>query len=651
MSTSNSPESDLRVLVLAPGSKDAAVAVSVFNTAGLHCECCSDLADLCERLNQGAGAIVVPEEAIVPDRHDSLAEWLRNQPPWSDLPILVLAQSGADSAAIAQAMDLLGNVTVLERPVRVAALVSAVRVALRARRRQYQNRDYLEARERSESELRDFFENSSVGLHWTGPDGIILRANQTELDMLGYSKEEYVGRHIADFHTDKQLIEDILRRLAAGETLSDCSAQLRCKDGSIRDVLIDSSVLWEDGRFIHTRCFTRDVTDRKRAEDALREASRRKDEFLAILAHELRNPLAPIQNSLYVLRIKAASAFDGRVIQMMERQVKHMVRLVDDLMEVSRITRGKITLRKELVELESVLRSAMETSRPLIEAAHHELILSIPPEPCLVEGDIVRLAQVFANLLNNAAKYTDDGGQIRLTVRRERDHVTISVRDNGAGIPAEMLMRVFDLFTQAERSMGRAQGGLGIGLTLVKTLVEMHGGMVHAHSEGSGKGSEFIVSLPLAAAPGLRVKEQKDKIRPMAVRHRVLIVDDNRDAAESLGVVLEMLGTDVRLAFSGAEGLEALETYHADAVLLDIGMPGMDGYEVARRIRQRRDLAHITLIALTGWGQVEDQNRSKSAGFDHHLVKPPDLNKLETMLSGIDRRKESDEFFKRELGA
>jgi PAS domain S-box-containing protein len=543
----------------------------------------------------------------------------------------------------------LGNVTVLERPVRVAALVSAVRVALRARRRQYQNRDYLEARERSESELRDFFENSSVGLHWTGPDGIILRANQTELDMLGYSKEEYVGRHIADFHTDKQLIEDTLRRLAAGETLSDCSAQLRCKDGSIRDVLIDSSVLWEDGRFIHTRCFTRDVTDRKRAEDALREASRRKDEFLAILAHELRNPLAPIQNSLHVLRIKAASAFDGRVIQMMERQVKHMVRLVDDLMEVSRITRGKITLRKELVELESVLRSAMETSRPLIEAAHHELILSIPPEPCLVEGDVVRLAQVFANLLNNSAKYTDDGGQIRLTVRRERDQVTVSVRDNGAGIPPEMLTRVFDLFTQAERSMGRAQGGLGIGLTLVKTLVEMHGGTVHVHSEGSGKGSEFIVSLPLAAAPGLRFKEQKDKIRLMAVRLRVLIVDDNRDAAESLGVVLEMLGADVRLAFSGAEGLETLETYNADAVLLDIGMPGMDGYEVARRIRQQRDLADITLIALTGWGQIEDQSRSKSAGFDHHLVKPPDLNKLEKLLAGINRRKERDQFFRRGL--
>jgi PAS domain S-box-containing protein len=641
-----SPDLDLRVLVLAPSSKDAAVAGSVFVTAGLQCECVSNLADLCARLNQGAGAIVVPEEAIFPDQRDCLAEWLRSQPPWSDLPVVVLARSGADSAAVAQAMDLFCNVTVLERPARVAALVSALRAALRARRRQYQNRDYVAARERSERELRDFFENASVGLHWVGPDGIILRVNQTELDMLGYQREEYVGHHIADFHTDKQLVEDILRRLAAGQTLSDYPAQLRCKDGSIRDVLIDSSVLWEDGRFIHTRCFTRDVTDRKLAEEALREASRRKDEFLAILAHELRNPLAPIQNSLHVLRMKdPGNAAGSRMIQMMERQVNHMVRLVDDLMEVSRVTRGKITLRKELVELESVLRSAMETSRPLIEAAHHDLVLLVSSEPCLVEGDTVRLAQVFSNLLNNSAKYTDNGGQIRVTVRRERDHVTVSVRDNGAGIPAEILPRVFDLFTQAERSIGRAQGGLGIGLTLVKTLVEMHGGTVHVHSEGYGKGSEFIVSLPLAAAPTLRRKERNDKLRPMAVRHRVLIVDDNRDAAESLGVLLEMLGADVRLAFSGAEGLETLKTYDADAVLLDIGMPGMDGYEVARRIRQWRDLTHITLIALTGWGQDGDQSRSKLAGFDHHLVKPPDLKKLETLLAGIHRRSEPRQSF------
>jgi PAS domain S-box-containing protein len=636
VSESKSESIELRVLVLAPTTRDAAVTCSVFATAGLPCDCCSDLAELCEQLKEGAGAILVPEEAIVADKHDCLADWLRNQPPWSDLPVLVLARTGADSAAVAQAMDLLGNVTVLERPTRVAALVSAVRAALRARHRQYQNRDYLADLERSDRELREFFDNASVGLHWVGPDGIILRVNQTELNMLGYRRDEYVGHHIAEFHADKAALDDILQRLAAGETLYDYVARLRCKDGSIRDVLIDSSVHWEGNRFVHTRCFTRDITDRKRAEEALKEADRRKDEFLAILAHELRNPLAPIRNSLYILRLSGSNnPVAERVNEMMERQVNHMVRLVDDLMEVSRITRGRIELRKEPVELETVLRDAMETSRPLIEAAHHQLIFTMPRESFVLQGDPVRLGQVFANLLNNAAKYTEDGGQIRLSVRREDDCVLVSVQDTGSGISTEMLPRIFELFTQVERSAARSQGGLGIGLTLVKTLVEMHGGTVHARSAGRGKGSEFVVSLPLGVKSVLA--ERKEDKGSAPVRHRVLVVDDNCDAAESLAMLLQMLGAEVRVVFSGSDALETLRTYNADVVLLDIGMPIMDGYEVARRIRERSELTGITLIALTGWGQDEDRRRSQSAGFDYHLIKPADPKKLETLLTSLDR--------------
>ncbi len=631
---------EMRVLVLTPTARDAAATRSILDTAGLLCDCCSSVQELCERLVEGAGAILVPEEFIVAEMADRLVDCIRHQPSWSDLPVLILARSGADSAAVAQAMDLLGNVTVLERPTRVAAFVSVIRAALRARQRQYQNRDYLAERERSDRELRDFFDNASVGLHWAGPDGIIQRVNKAELDMLGYSREEYVGHHIGEFHADQEVLQDIQKRLAAGETVYDYVARLRCKDGSLRDVLIDSSVLWENGRFVHTRSFTRDITDRKRAEQALKDADRRKDEFLAILAHELRNPLAPIRNALHILRLTAGgNAQATRLNDMIERQVNHMVRLVDDLMEISRITRGKIELRKEQVSLESILRSAMETSRPLIEAAGHQLAFSAHDDSLVVEGDPVRLGQIFANLLNNAAKYTDDGGRIRLAARRDGDWAIVSVQDSGAGIPSEMLPRVFELFTQVERSAARTQGGLGIGLTLVKTLVEMHGGTVEAQSDGHGKGSEFVVKLPLAAMPALASAAPHGSRPAGALHHRVLVVDDNRDAAESLGILLGMLGAEVRVALNGPEALESLADYAADVVLLDLGMPGMDGYEVARRIRERHDLADITLIALTGWGQDEDRRRSRQAGFDHHLVKPPDLAKLETLLSSLTGRR------------
>jgi PAS domain S-box-containing protein len=624
---------------------------------------------------------------------------------------------------------------------------------------------------RGQEELLDFVENASVGMHWVGPDGIIQWANRTELELLGYAREEFIGRHIANFHADRSVIENILRRLTSGETLHDCGARLRCKDGSIRDVLINSNVLWEGDKFIHTRCFTRDVTERKRAEEALREsevrfrtlfesmdegycvvemlfdeennpldyrfletnpvfvkqtgiedakgrwmreiapqheqhwfdvygqialtgetrrfenvaaafgryydvcafrvgapelrrvgivfnditerkkaeevvrqsqkalleADKRKDEFLATLAHELRNPLAPIRNALHILRRATASdPAASRVQDIMERQVAHMVRLVDDLLELSRISRGQIELKKERIRLTTIIEQAVEASKPFIESHAHQLAVSLPTEPLAVHGDLVRLSQVFANLLNNAAKYTQDGGRITLSARREGMTVIASVRDTGIGIPNEMLSRVFDMFTQVDNVLRRSQDGLGIGLSLVRSLVTMHGGSVEAHSLGLGHGSEFIVRLPLAEHPELDVVHSvrpgdAEAAVPSALR--ILVVDDNQDSADTLVVLLSSLGADVRVAYDGHSALEALRTYHPSVVLLDLGMPGLDGYEVAHRVRLDPELRDLTLVALTGWGQERDRRRTQEAGFDHHLVKPVDPEVLKALLT------------------
>jgi PAS domain S-box-containing protein len=510
---------------------------------------------------------------------------------------------------------------------------------------------------RSEEELAEFFENATVGLHWVGPDGKILRANRTELDMLGYAREEYVGRSIADFHVDQDVIGDILARLRAGEKLAEHPARLRCKDGSIKDVLIDSSVMWNDGRFIHTRCFTRDITERRRAEialaaarsqlehelrirvDQLAEADRRKDEFLATLAHELRNPLAPLRNSLEILKMPRV---DATMIQqtrgMMERQVHHLVRLVDDLLDVSRVMRGKIELRKEPLQLATVVARAVETVQPLVEMQRHRLELSLPNESLLVDADPVRLAQVIGNLLTNSVKYTEAGGHIWIAAARDRDEVVLQVRDDGIGIAPDMLPHVFELFVQADHTSTKAQGGLGVGLTLAKNLTQMHGGSIEAHSAGLGKGCELIVRLPLMQ-PRNGCMDRVDAEQPYeapASGHRLLVVDDNQDAARSLAMLLRLRGHEVRIAHDGAAALEIAPSYLPKVVFLDIGMPGMDGYEVARRLREHRGLESVVLAALTGWGQQEDRRRTTEAGFDYHLVKPADAKTLDDLLDALE---------------
>lgn len=621
---------------------------------------------------------------------------------------------------------------------------------------------------RSEGELAEFFENATIGLHWVGPDGKILRVNRAELEMLGYSREEYLGHHIAEFHADEHVICDILDRLSAGHKLAEYPARLRCKDGSIKHVLIDSSVRWKDDKFVHTRCFTRDITERTRAEaalvdararlhaaleagsiatwtwdipnnrlfadnkltqlfnlppseanggllehylaaihpddvdrilktlkqaverdelyeadyrivqadgsvrwvtargraerdangepvrmpgvlvditarklleEALRDADRRKDEFLATLAHELRNPLAPIRNSLEILKMPRV---DTDTLQqtraMMERQVHHLVRLVDDLLDVSRVMRGKIELRREQVELANVIARAVETVQPLIAVQGHRLDLSLPHESLLLDADPVRLAQVVGNLLTNSAKYTEANGHIWVSATREDNDVVLRVRDDGIGIASDMLPHIFELFVQADHTSTKAQGGLGIGLTLARNLVHMHGGSIVARSAGLGKGSEFIVRLPLLVRgqEGRRERPGLDSVPERSSSgHRLLVVDDNRDAAMSLAMLLRLHGHEVKVAHDGAAALAVATTFVPHVVFLDIGMPGMDGYEVARRLRQQPGMETAVLAALTGWGQQEDRRRTAEAGFDHHFVKPPEPAALERLLGAL----------------
>ncbi len=658
---------------------------------------------------------------------------------------------------------------------------------------------------RSEQELNDFFDNAAVGLHWLGPDGTILRVNQAELDMLGYARDEYVGHSIAEFHVDQDRMQDLLDRLTAGEPVSNCEVRLRCKDGTFKHVLLDSNGLWEEGRFVHSRSFIRDITKRKRMEDSLRflaeaskslstlvdykstlqtvahlavpdfadwcavdmlnaegtlerlavahenpeevhlaeelfrrypprpdapmgvmkvlrtgepelaehidpdllkqtardeahrrlfqqlnlqsflcvplagkdrvlgvlsfvfsdsgrrydtddlslaedlarraviaienarlyqelkDADRRKDEFLAMLAHELRNPLAPIRSGLDILAMDE-SAGHPDTIELMQEQVEHVVRLVDDLLDMSRIMRGRIELKKEPVDLATLVHRSVATVQPMIEGLNQELVVSLPEEPLWLNADPVRIVQVFENLLNNASKYTESKGRIELTALPQNGQVQVCVRDTGVGIEPELLPHVFDLFTQSSRSLDRAQGGLGIGLTLVKSLVEFHGGSITAESEGTGRGSLFRVELPLTKRTAN--PETKDEPPLATVPRRVVVVDDNVGAARMLSKLVMKLGDhDVEIAHDGHAALTIIREMHPDLVLLDIGLPGLDGYEVAKEVRKDAAYDDVLLVALTGYGQREDRRKSKEAGIDEHLVKPPSIDQVQSVLA------------------
>ena len=376
--------------------------------------------------------------------------------------------------------------------------------------------------------------------------------------------------------------------------------------------------------------------ERSRLLGELRDADRRKDEFLATLAHELRNPLAPIRNALEIMQL---CGDDPHIISesrsMMERQLQQMVRLVDDLLEVSRISRGKVDLRKEKTDLATIVQSALEISRPLIDQAGQQLLVQLPSRPVFVDADVTRLAQVFANLLNNAAKYTPRGGRIDLTVQQQGNMVDVSIKDDGIGIPESMLIRVFDLFTQVDRSLEKSQGGLGIGLTIVKRLVEMHGGTVAAKSAGTDRGSEFVVQLPLVASLTHANKQSDPSNGSTIARRRILVVDDNHDAAITMSMMLKLLGHELRTAHDGEAAIEEAEEFRPEVMLLDIGLPKLNGYDVARHIRSQVWGRTLFLVALTGWGQQDDKRRAAEAGFDHHFTKPVDPVALQKLLTGL----------------
>jgi signal transduction histidine kinase len=371
--------------------------------------------------------------------------------------------------------------------------------------------------------------------------------------------------------------------------------------------------------------------------EALTEADRRKDEFLATLAHELRNPLSPIRNGLDILRASPTAPKAEEIRDMMDRQLSHLVRLVDDLLDVSRVSQGKVELRKEQIALGDLLKTAVEASSPLISAGRHELILDLPDAEVWLDADLTRLSQVVSNLLNNAAKYTPEGGRIVLSARREPGEVSIAVSDNGIGIPADMLPRVFDLFTQVRDNLDRSHGGLGIGLALVKQLVEMHGGSIAAESAGPGKGSSFRLRLPVmdtAAAPAA-VAEPPPPVSRQDTKLKVLVVDDNFDVAQTTGWMIEAIGHDYRMVHESKLAVQTAREYQPDAILLDINMPGMDGYAVCKALREQPLFDDTVIIAQTGWGQTQDRASAGKSGFDHHLTKPVNMDRLEQVLTGI----------------
>ncbi len=507
---------EYRVLLRTATTKDAIMTAAVLARAGLAPASCADLPAVVEAIGQGAGALLVAEEVLDGGGAGELAHVLAMQPAWSDLPVLILARQGADSFALLGAMDQLANVTVLERPMRVASLVSALRSALRARKWQYELRSVLEG---------------------------------------------------------------------------------------------------------------------------LRQADQRKNEFLATLAHELRNPMAPLGTSLAILMRKAPPPEVARpYYEMMTRQLDHMVRLVNDLMEVSRITRGKIDLRLEVLDLGRAIRDAVELSRPLLDARRQQLQVHAPEEPLAVRGDGVRLTQVFSNLLNNAAKYSPEGAGVKVSITRAGANAVVTVIDEGAGIPPDMLASIFDMFVQVSGTARAAQGGLGIGLTLVKSLVELHGGTVEASSAGTNRGSRFEVTLPLAERECVETERAKPPTAALGLLGSILVVDDNRDAADSLCELLALHGARTVVAHGGAAALRVATETRPSVAILDIGMPGMDGCELAVRLRQDPAHGELVLIALTGWGQQNDKERIARSGFAHHLLKPVDVETLITLLTTLSER-------------
>jgi PAS domain S-box-containing protein len=490
--------------------------------------------------------------------------------------------------------------------------------------------------EEARSLLAAVVESSDDAIVTKTLDGLITSWNPGAERLFGYSADEMLGRPITILIPPDHIDEEpaILERMRRGERISHYPTVRRRKDGTLIDVSLSVSPLKDaDGRIIGASKIARDITQQKKADAAMREQDRRKDEFLATLAHELRNPLAPIRQAALISRSPGATEVQKRWSHdVISRQVRHMSRLLDDLLDISRVTRGMLELRTEMTDIATVVDAAVETARPAIDARQHRFSIRLPDEPVVFAADPLRIAQVLANLLTNAAKYTDPGGAIMLSADATADTVTLCVTDTGIGLEQDTLSRVFTMFSQVESTRDRSEGGLGIGLALSKGLVELHSGRIEVRSAGAGKGSEFRVCLPRRSVGGSPRLERLGARGKPNTRRRVLIADDNRDAAESLAILLRLEGHEVALATNGREALSVFQALAPQIALLDIGMPELNGYEVAQQIRASASGRETLLIAITGWGQESDKARAAAAGFNHHFTKPVEPSRLFELL-------------------
>jgi PAS domain S-box-containing protein len=494
------------------------------------------------------------------------------------------------------------------------------------------------ALETADRPYRVLVEQMAQGAATLDAAGLIVYSNPRLNRLMDVASDALVGIPFASLFSQEVRAE--VERLVAQARTAPCTLETRLRlDGRLAPVQVSASPLGLEHMAIVA--LVTDLSDEKEkaaliaAREALQRADRQKDEFLATLAHELRNPLAPIRNTVSLLQGRLEPGSESLAgLEVIGRQVEHMALLLDDLLDVSQLTRGAMALRKEPVLLQRVVDLAIETSSPVISAAGHELVVALPERSLVLEADVLRLSQAIANVLNNAAKYTDRGGRIALDAESDEGFVRVRIRDTGIGISPEALDTIFDLFSQATPALERSQGGLGIGLSLVRGLVELHGGTIEARSRGLGKGSEFVIRLPLAPAGEVESTPARERAASAgALPLRILVADDNQDSAESLAMLLTMMGHDVRTELDGAQAVETARAFQPQVVLLDLGMPRLNGYEAARRIRALPGGDDMVLIAQTGWSQPEDRRRSQEAGFDHHVVKPIPSGSLEKLLA------------------
>jgi signal transduction histidine kinase/DNA-binding response OmpR family regulator len=648
---------DERVLVLVPSQRDVDRTLQLLGEAGLSCAACADIDELCRELPRGAGAVLLTDEMLAAGLDQRLQRVLLQQSAWSAVPVLLLSRDGVDEWSERGVLGAYNHTVVVERPVRKRSLVSALRSALRARRSQYQIRDAILERERQARELSAQQERLRFALS-AGRLGSWELDLEAELyDCSDICKANY-GRPLdvpftyedctASIHeADRARVRAALDESLARQTPYDVEYRVTWPNGEIHWLMVRGRADYDStGKPTRMAGVTLDVTEDKRLHDKLvesqaelasqaeqlRAADRLKDQFLATLAHELRNPLAPIRTGLSLVCDAQDPAVAHKALGVMQRQVRHMVRLIDDLLDVARIKQGKLELKLERIPLASAIEEAIEASMPAVQHGGHTLCTRLTEDVLFVDADRTRLAQVIGNLLNNASKYTPNGGQIELSVRRDGESVLIEVKDNGLGVPSNCLDDVFQMFNQVDQSLDRAQGGLGIGLALVRTLVEMHGGKVQAESAGLNRGSTFTVRLPLAPSERAELAPFSERAPTVRQNDRILVVDDNTDAADLLALMLDQAGYETTAVTDGPTAIEAAQRLTPQIVILDIGLPGMSGYEVAALLRKDARLAETSLIALTGWGTPEDKRKALAAGFDVHLTKPVAAEDLHAAL-------------------